>query len=345
MRLAFINHTLLSGGGPDRVICEIAKRLKNKYDITLLSSRSDLNIEGTNKDFFYCPRIFGFSTPIPTPVVLKKLGKFELVNIHYLPFMYLSLFSTVPKILTFHGWTDVPEGEQTSMLMMSVREKILRANGRLTRFNTIVVAVSEYLKRIAEEWTPNVCVIPNGVDTELYKPGQDKGYMLFVGRLVRYKGVHELIQAVSNVGIKLHVVGSGPELPQLMKLANKLHVDDKVQFLGGIPEKCLIEEYRNCSFFVSASKWEGFGIPFLEANACAKPVIGYDRAAIRERIMNEHNGFLVSNYKELLESVRILAWDDGLRKSMGSRGRKIAENYSWNLIAESYNKMIQRNIS
>lgn len=342
MKLAFVNHTFLSGGGPDRVIYEIAERLKNKYDITILSSKNYLRIEKINNEYLPCPEIFRFPTPFPSPITVKKLRKFDVINIHYLPFIYLSLLSTKPKILTFHGWTNVPEREKTSKLLLIIREKILDINGRLTCFASTVVTVSEYLKKIAQKWNSNVLVIPNGVDTTLYRPGEDRGYILYVGRLVEYKGVHELIQIASKLGIELHIAGSGPELPRLTKLTKDLKIKDKVIFLGRIPEKDLISQYRNCSFFVSASKWEGFGIPFLEANSCGKPVIGYNRAAIPERITNGQNGFLVNNYNELEVQVRILSTESKIRKKMGSEGRKIAETYDWNIIADKYDKLFQQ---
>jgi glycosyltransferase involved in cell wall biosynthesis len=334
MIITFVNHTFFAGSGPDRVISELSKRLASKHNVLVYACKSDKKIRLAT-----CFYPFNFPLPMPSARFLRELDKSDVINIHFYPFCAYVPFLKSSVVLTFHGWTDIPE-TSTSSLIWGIRAYTLNLLKFPAKRCRLIISVSRYLSEKIEDVSKTI-VIPNGVDLSLYRPGNDLGYALYVGRLVWYKGVHELILAVSTIDIDLHVVGSGPELNKLKKLAMSLGISDKVRFLGIIPEERLIEEYRNCSFLVSASKWEGFGMPFLEANACAKPVIGYNRAAIPERIRHGFNGFLVNDFKELRKYMNLLAEDESLRREMGTNGRRLAERYDWDLIAACYEKAFE----
>jgi len=267
------------------------------------------------------------------------LKESDVVNIHFYPFCIYAPLSKGSVVLTFHGWTDIPEHEVSSLLWAG-RHVVMNLLKIAAKNCSLIISVSRYLvDKIGKN--AKTIVIPNGVDLSLYRPGKDRNYVLYVGRLVWYKGVHELILAMTKIRMDLHVVGHGPELSRLRRLTKHLRLEKKIKFLGILPEEKLIEEYRNCSFLVSASKWEGFGMPFLEANACAKPVIGYNRAAIPERIKHGYNGFLVNNLRELKHYMRLLEEDEALRKEIGVKGRKLAKRYDWDLIAKKYEKAFE----
>ncbi|RLG54066.1 MAG: hypothetical protein DRO00_02235 [Thermoproteota archaeon] len=335
MKISFVNHTFLSGSGPDRVILELSKRLATRHDTRIFACKW----EGRGVSPAPCAHPFGFPFPLPSPRLLRELNKFDVVNIHFYPFcMYAPLLKS-SVVLTFHGWTDVPETETPSILWAS-REVAMNLLKIPAKKCPLIISVSRYLAEKIRNVSKTV-VIPNGVDLSTYRPGEDRGYVLFVGRLVWYKGVHELIQIIAGMGMDLHIIGRGPELARLKGLAKNLGIEDRVKFLGTLPEHKLVEEYRNCSFLASASKWEGFGMPFLEANACAKPVIGYNRAAIPERIVHRYNGFLANNFVELKKYMHLLEEDESLRKEMGVKGRKVAEKHDWNLIAARYEKIFE----
>jgi len=335
MKISFVNHTFVLGSGPDRVISELRKKLKTRHSITVFTCK------GAGKVVFRttCAHPFGFLVPLPNPYFIKRLNEFDVVNIHYYPFCVYAPLLRSKVVLTFHGWTDVPETEISSFLWAS-REITMNLLKLPARRCSLIISVSRFLANKIKHISRTI-VIPNGVDLSIYSPGEDRGYVLFVGRLVWYKGVHELIHIIANMEMDLHIVGKGPELARLKELAKSLGVEEKVKFLGVIPEEELIEEYRNCSFLASASKWEGFGMPFLEANACGKPIIGYNRAAIPERIKHGYNGFLARNFKELAKYMRLLEKDESIRKEMGKNGRKVAERYDWNLIAKKYERTFE----
>ncbi|NIO20366.1 MAG: glycosyltransferase, partial [Candidatus Aenigmarchaeota archaeon] len=98
----------------------------------------------------------------------------------------------------------------------------------------------------------------------------------------------------------------------------------------------------NCSFFVSASKWEGFGLIFLEASACGKPSVGYKTCAIPEVILNGKTGLLAKNYKELRENAKKLIRDKNLRKKLGKNAFSFSRDFGWDRVSEEYEKLFEK---
>jgi rhamnosyl/mannosyltransferase len=147
----------------------------------------------------------------------------------------------------------------------------------------IVVFSKEYADSspVLRDFKGKIAVIPYGVDVNKFKKF-DKSrvkelraigkppFFLFVGRLVRYKGLHFLIKAMKNVNGTLFIVGNGPLLANLRSIAN-----DRVHFFTKISDADLVNFYHACDVFVlpSTTRAEAFGIVQLEAMACAKPVI------------------------------------------------------------------------
>jgi glycosyltransferase involved in cell wall biosynthesis len=121
-------------------------------------------------------------------------------------------------------------------------------------------------------------VVPNGFDPERFKPNgpfRRGDYLLFVGRLVPYKGLDVLLRALaqSRVGLPLLVVGDGPLRPRLQQLARRLKVD--AHFLGAVPDADLPALYRGARLTVlpSVNRQEAFGIVLVESMACGTPVL------------------------------------------------------------------------
>ena len=115
----------------------------------------------------------------------------------------------------------------------------------------------------------------------------------------------------------------------------------KIEFLGKVSREHLIKLYQECSFFISASKWEGFGLIFLEAGACGKTSIGYNVGSIPEVILDGRTGFLVNNFLELEQKAEELIKDKKLRKNIGKKALEFSKRFNWNKIAEEYEKIFQ----
>jgi lipopolysaccharide/colanic/teichoic acid biosynthesis glycosyltransferase len=129
-------------------------------------------------------------------------------------------------------------------------------------------------------------VVPFGLPTPAFVASLDSSIssvrqrwsgpiVLFVGRLVPYKGVDVLLQAMAGIHAAAVIVGDGPLRRVLERQAAKLGVSDRVFFLGSLPEATLARWYQHCDLLAlpSTTKAEAFGLVQLEAMARGKPVV------------------------------------------------------------------------
>lgn len=145
-----------------------------------------------------------------------------------------------------------------------------------------------------------VQVIPNflpddyGATTAGPRAPSDTFAFLSVGGPSREKGTDVLLQALARCGldVQLRLVGDGPERPRLRQLASDLGIADRVSWLGQLPRGRMAAVYRDCDAFVLASRSETFGVAFIEALACGKPMIA-TRCGGPEDIVRASNGLLV----------------------------------------------------
>lgn len=156
----------------------------------------------------------------------------------------------------------------------------LKACQRIIVSSPNIASTSSILKKFREK----VQVIPFGIDTERFSPEQDwrpeRGHdrplrFLFVGRLVRYKGLFELLKAMRRAKGTLEVVGDGPLKESLIQYAEANQISERVQFRGKVSDAELIQFYRQADVIVlpSIDRGEGFGYVLAEGMACGAAAI------------------------------------------------------------------------
>ena len=155
--------------------------------------------------------------------------------------------------------------------------------------------------------------------------------LLFVGRLVPYKGLHILLRTFhriqqNNPSVHLAIIGSGPLESPLKELSSQLSLSNSVHFLGVLPRRRLRDAYSACDIFVlpSRSRSEAFGIVQLEAMAQEKPVVATTVGGVPYVVQHEKTGLLVPpiDDKALETALLRLINDSVLRKRLGRAGRK-----------------------
>jgi glycosyltransferase involved in cell wall biosynthesis len=148
------------------------------------------------------------------------------------------------------------------------------------------VANSTYVAaRIRKYYRRESTVIYPPVETHRGRLAMQHGdYYLSVGRLVRYKRTDLLIEACNRLGRKLLVVGSGPELPSLRRMAGPT-----ITFLGALGDADLWDVYSKCRALLFAAN-EDFGLVPLEAHACGRPVIAYHKGGVLETVIGQPPG-------------------------------------------------------
>ncbi len=120
-------------------------------------------------------------------------------------------------------------------------------------------------------------VTPNGVDPAFTPGGAHDGYVLFVGAIQERKDPLSALAAAKAVDLPLVVVG--PEKDA--RLAEKLRTAG-ADLRGYLPKEALADLYRGAALLVLPSRFEGFGLPVVEAMACGTPVVAADEPALRE---------------------------------------------------------------
>lgn len=145
----------------------------------------------------------------------------------------------------------------------------------------------------------------------------------------RYKGIDSVIRSlpavVQEVGpVEYTLVGQGDDVPRLRALASGLGVARYVNFMGGLSDAELRDQYRRCSLFVMPSKKEGFGIVFLEAMAYGKPVVGGAHGGTPSVVKDKETGLLVhsSDVAAIAHSITRFLNDEEMREKFGLAGHQ-----------------------
>jgi glycosyltransferase involved in cell wall biosynthesis len=155
--------------------------------------------------------------------------------------------------------------------------------------------------------------------------------VLFVGRLVPYKGVDVLLEALTGVHATAFIVGDGPQRAALEAQARRLSIASRVRFLGSVADQELAALYRACHVFVlpSVTRQEAFGVVQLEAMAAGKPVVSTD-VGTGVGWVNRHGetGYVVPprDPVALREALRRLLTDGGLQTLMGDAAMRRARS-------------------
>lgn len=193
----------------------------------------------------------------------------------------------------------------------------------------------------------HVRLFPNFVDCSRYRPAEDPqalrqslGYgpglvFLSLARLVRRKGLDDLLRALHRLhaagrlpaDFQLRVVGEGPESEPLRQLAVELGLADRVLFRGRLAGEVALHELQACDALVMPNKNirgddEGFGLVFLEANACGKPVLGGRSGGVPDAIEDEYSGLLAQpgDVEHIAAQLGRLLESPELRQTLGRQG-------------------------
>jgi len=210
----------------------------------------------------------------------------------------------------------------------------------LRRADAIVVS-SPRLVEHAPELEPHrdkCVVVPFGIDPRRFastpalqtaalgaRARYGKPLLLFVGRLVPYKGVDVLLRALCGLDAHAVIVGSGPLDGELRRLADALAVAPQAHFVGEVSDDDLLALYHACDVFVlpSVAPNEAFGVVQLEAMACAKPIVSTNLPTGVPWVNRDGESGLVvppGDPRALRTAIALLLGDPMLREKLGRQG-------------------------
>jgi len=345
-------------GGAEVRIHEIGKRLvRDGHHVRLICERWAGSKSGEFLDGLEITRVASrLFIHLLTPFLLKKLNGYDVIIddiAHGVPWGSPLFTNKFVVGQVHHVHQEVLSFELNPFLarLVALSESTIKYY-----YKTLIV-VSESTKKaliqnfgIAEN---RIRVIPNGVDTEFYRPmvKSSSPTVLWVGRVKRYKRVEHVLYAFSLVkkqlpNVKLIIVGDGDHIEALKNTAKTLGLSDVV-FAGAVSEEKKVALMASSWVNVSSSFVEGWGMTITESAACGTPAVAYDVAGLRDSVKDGVTGLLVEsgNVEALAEALIRVLQDGTLRRRLSENGIKHTYEFSWERTAEEFMKVLEGEIS
>ncbi len=297
---------------------------------------------------------------------ITRGAEYDLVHAHYWLSGVVALALrerwSLPVVQMFHTLGRLKNGvarqvaDLESELRIGEEVELCAAADRIVAANEVERA--ELVRQYGAAF-PRIAVIPCGVDTEIFRPGDaraaraalglgDESLLLYVGRLTPIKGLETLIDALASLRrrgrhARLLVVGGDSDEPtaghesSLRARTAMLGLADQVVFLGAQPQAELRRYYVAADATVMPSYYESFGMVALEAMACGSPVIASRVGGLATTVRDGVTGLLVPEADSDALGARLAAVldDPGLRARLGREGVRWAEEHRWPCVAEA----------
>lgn len=196
---------------------------------------------------------------------------------------------------------------------------------------TVAARIKKYYRRDAE-------VVYPPVDTRKWKMANGEwrigDYFLIVSRLVTYKRVDIAIEAFNKLKLPLKIIGTGSELGRLRNIAGK-----NIEFLGQLTDRETLGYYQKCQALIFPGE-EDFGLVPLEAAACGKPVIAYQKGGAQETIIEGKTGefFSPQTPEALAEKIKNFKPE----RYQPTDCRTQAEKFDINIFKEKFKVFVER---
>jgi glycosyltransferase involved in cell wall biosynthesis len=267
-----------------------------------------------------------------------------------------------PYVVTIHDMANLFFEDDTSKLRMHLRRYRF---GRGLRRAARVIAVSEATKRDVEDQmgvpAHRITRVYNAPDpgffTRAFGPGTEERqlileryqinypFLLYAGNIRRNKNIPRLVEAFAVVraqlathplykDLRLVIIGDTiSQYPAVRQSVIKSRVENAVRFLGFVPFETLRCFYESAACFVFPSRYEGFGLPPLEAMACGTPVVTSNVSSLPEVVGDAAMLVNPENVFDIARGIGEVLLDEELRGGMIRRGREQAARFSWNWTA------------
>jgi phosphatidylinositol alpha-1,6-mannosyltransferase len=355
-------------GGIQTYALELAKRLATRCrEFAVIAPKAD-GMEAVDRGFTFPVFRRGTSDTLvaaaaPVLAELCTRGGFDR-SLH-------AQWSTLPAALALRGLGRLRQvsvaAHGRELLLAPWRASLLAQQGydsvrkRALTSADRVLAGSEYTASLARELgvsAERLRVTRYGTDPARFRPLDATGLrerlgllgrpvLVTIARLVERKGIDSVLRALPAVrravpGVAYVVVGDGPERERLLATARAGGVEDAVQFVGGVSDEELPLWYSLADVFVMPSRSvppdvEGFGIVFLEAGACERPVVAARAGGVPDAVADGISGLLVTpgETDELGEKLILLLLDPQRAAELGRRGReRVLAELNWDSVTE-----------
>jgi len=349
---------MISGGrgGVYRFTYEMASRLSGKsysfFVVFVTGSKNRISLQLRNVPFMFLNNLTQWGK------MASFLRNFEIVHSNFAaPILFLSAMRK-PIVFTCHGlpqpWLEIEFKEK---LLFSI-EKSMFPQG--VKKATTVVSVSKFVQnQIMSAYNVPSQVIYHGINLEDYPYimhdkseckkilhlNPEEKIILYVGKLHPYKDPITLVKSFGIIAkkrnkVRLILVGAGKLRSEILELAKKLQVPDKISIQSQLRSNELALLYRAADAFVLPSINEAFGIVTLEAMASGTPCIVSNSGACPEIVQDCGLIFEQGNYRELAEKILQVLEDGNLAKTLALKGyERVKNDFSWEKAVAQYEKI------
>lgn len=344
-------------GGAAAVGESIINELKNDFDFTVLSvsshtSGETLNAQGYKQIVFKKTGNGGLNTFV---YYIKCLfyclfkERFDLIHLHHAESGFITPFLRLKykTVVTFHGvFRQIdPKFSKLHNLFFKWSEK------QNVRYANAVASVSEPdLEYISRVYKKQILHIPNGIALEEFKEIKitvSKDYIMFAaGRIYEIKGLHLVLEALTNINYKGKVIVAG-DLDQVSSYKNKiteLSQNLNIQYLGLIKEKQkLLSLVSGAAFFVFPSLTEAMSMMLLEVVSQKTPVIASDIPANKALFSSKE--VLFFNNNNVADLAEKISYALANKNSMNEKSEKafavLSQKYTWKNAAAKYKSLFE----
>lgn len=303
------------------------KILKPKRFWTRVALPLALYISRQKPDLFFSPTHY-----IPRFSPVKRMAIiFDLSFLHF-PEMF-----NKRDLWQLRNWTkfSIENAEHIITISNFSKQDIIKQYG--IDGKKITVAYPGFNKEI---FHPVYDKKKTGKMLDKYKIGDN--FIIYIGTIQPRKNLIRLIEAVSRIEDLMLVIvgkteGEGREgwmYEETLKTPNRLGIEDRVKFLGFVPDDDLPYLLAGAKAFILPSLWEGFGIPVLEAMACGVPVIVSNVSSLPEVVGGV--GLLIDPYSvdQIEQAIRTIVADKKLQQKYSKAANLQAKKFSWQKMAK-----------
>lgn len=260
---------------------------------------------------------------------------------------------------TLYFWLDShPDNRKDTSWMHNFGNPMLELEKKIMLESDAIRSISRSIAKEIESayeikfQEESIKILPLGLKDKYETRLQEKKEwieILFVGRLELRKGIDVLLESIPNIlkselKICFRLIGDDAILDsdgysfkeKFLRKYSKESWINQVKFEGRVDQKTLLNAYSTCDVFVAPSRFESFGLVFLEAMRASKAVIGCNAGGMPEIIVDEINGLLVSpgDSADLTTAIMRLISDKKLREKLGLAGKQIFnEKFTSNIMA------------
>jgi len=273
---------------------------------------------------------------------LVRRNNYDVVHCHFIvpggPLAWLvNKLTGLAFLITCHG-TDVP-GHNPARFGL-VHKMISPAWRFLAKHSPLLVCPSEFLKGLILQSCPgaNVRVVPNGIYYEQFAPAKKTKSILMCSRIFGFKGFQYAIQAIKDLrpDWQVNVIGDGPYLPELKKLAGGSQTP--IRFWGWLDksEPVFKELFRKSEIFIFPSEAENFPTVLLEAMAAGMTIITTTAGGCPELIGDA--GLLVQprDTAAIRQKLQEFIASEELRKQLAEKALARVKQFGWQCVAQKY---------